>query len=100
MNPSDSLLNTSFPPYLPVVFVRLMIWRCQSQHCPLIRRDGTSGSVCILVCVLSTGLEVVVYSHSCLQGTEYYFASMVCCGVKVDFVVQCYSYAIMNSLHI
>ncbi len=57
---------------------------------------------CVRACVrvLSTGLEVVTYSHSCLLGIIHYFASIVCCGVNVDCVAQCHSYAIRSSPHI
>lgn len=56
-----------------------MIWRCQSQHCPLMRRDGgTCGSVYLYVCVLSTVLEVVACTPTVvLHGTVQYFASIL-----------------------
>lgn len=48
-----NVVNTSAPSYLPMALERVVIWRCQSQHCPLTRRDGTSGTLC--VCCVKVG---------------------------------------------
>lgn len=53
----NSSLNTLAPVY---GFESVMIWRCRSQHCPLIDRDDTSVVGVYLCGVHSTVLEVVV----------------------------------------
>lgn len=52
--------------------LQLMIWRCQSQHCPLTRRDMALVGVCVF-----SGASV--HFHCGLQETAHNFVSIVCC---------------------